>query len=322
MPENTERENSVINHLAINYKEIDASDKLAFLSELAGALDNARLPFSLEPDASAMLRLLSNLVSDLRDNHDYYLSTHLHLKAHSPAGLIDLSTELHEHFISLFNSTAFGLLNQHIPDAGARLQELSELGLAVKILKGADYKSVLNIRTAIAWASSPHSESIKIHLKTYLNDLNFGQEVNYLPDLFIHTDICAENNFWKTSLSIRNDNENHKHAFAIAAAIDHLKNGTDVPLEKVFELFSQNAFPHHHRRMSKFHAHGGMADTERTRRFFESYCEYMVTIVAKRNPSALKTLGKNLDDMCPDRSMTYNAFSKRFFLEQDMGYSL
>jgi hypothetical protein len=307
---NTEEENYLFHHISENAGKMHDEEWLDMLHQLVEPIHNGRRPYCMEECSAQMLLILDTLTDMFIHNFS--------------AGKDGMASYIYDIIDPLYNTTVSGLIVQQFDKACECLTHLANMSVRLRIGQAMGFKCILKPHYAVTWLTSDHKESSRSIMLTYLDDMDYDNNLNMLPELFVRTDLFAEDYFWNANLSLRKGID--QRVFATAAAIQHLKYGKGVMLENVFPILAEAGIKkspaNHAYWISTLLKNEAIIDPERTRQFFTDYCEYMVTVAAKTNPLILKTMGKLLDEMCDDRSMTYNAFSKRFFIEIDMGYSL
>ncbi len=170
------------------------------------------------------------------------------------------------------------------------------------------------------WLRSPHRSLLGQNEARYLPGMNMDVYGKFLPRLIAMTDLRGSYAFYSGFLEAYQGTV--KRALATAAIIQHLQHGDEIPLAQALEAIGpehpNNTYRPHWHWIADFHAYRGIIDPQRTRQFFEQYCQHMMTSSCASTRQQAQKLAIRLDVMCDDRSLTFNTHSKRAFLEHDM----
>ena len=221
------------------------------------------------------------------------------------------------------NHTIDFLLNWKDPQARDYLIQCSELATAIPGASLSQPSNPISWETMIAWWRSEHRSALGVHATTYLHEMDLTQYGKFLPNLIMKTDLRGDMTFYNQHLTLQSFPS--KRGIASAAIIQHLMHGDEIPMDTVMELLGPenptNTYRPHWFWVADYHAFAGIVDRERTFQFFEQYCQHMVKTDCAETIKRLPHMVSNLEFMCNDRELTFNQYSKRYYLEDDVGMS-
>ena len=218
------------------------------------------------------------------------------------------------------NHTLSFLLPWNDAQSADYLAQCAELALVIPGTHQYHRTNPISLDNMSDWLRSPHRSLLGRNETCYLQEMNLDVYGKFLPRLIAMTDLRGSYGFYSGFLASHEGVV--KRALATAAIIQHLQHGDEMPLEQAFEAIGpehpNNTYRPHWHWIADFHAYRGIIDPQRTRQFFEQYCQHMMTSSCASTRQQAQKLAIRLDAMCDDRSLTFNTHSKRAFLEHDM----